>query len=247
MMKALIISDIHSNIYALEAIWRQERDSDLIYCAGDIVDYGPYPKEVLNWVQSHDVPCVQGNHDRWVVTCYRAGNTLESMPLDERAWIHHNVSLLDEQDIEYLEQLPKTITFELDKITYGITHLYQDYEEIVSIHAYKQFLEQSSDIGNGACITRLILGHTHRQAVRYLSDQLLWLNPGSVSYRRRDDPDQTAHYATITDGAIALKRLPYNIEPLRRYVHQVSLKESEISVAKRFFGLRKDSSELLRE
>lgn len=49
-MKALILSDIHSNIYALEAIWNKERDSDLILCAGDLVDYGPFPQEVLAWV-----------------------------------------------------------------------------------------------------------------------------------------------------------------------------------------------------
>ena len=66
-MKTLIISDLHSNIYALEAIWNKERDSDIVYCAGDLVDYGPYPKEVLNWVQSHNVHCVQGNHDRGIV------------------------------------------------------------------------------------------------------------------------------------------------------------------------------------
>jgi len=245
-MKTLILSDIHSNIYALEAIWAQERDTDLIYCAGDLVDYGPYPKEALSWVRSHDVACVQGNHDRRVVKYYRSGNTLESIPFEERAWVHHNVNLLEEHEIEYLEQLPQTITFELDEITYGMTHLYQDYEEIVSLHAYKQFLEQTADTAN-ACITRLIFGHTHRQAVHYLSNRLLWLNPGSVSYRRRDDPDQTTHYATITDGTILLKRLPYDIEPLRMYVSQVSLKDSEIDVAERFFGLREDSFALIRE
>ncbi len=237
-MKILIISDLHSNICALEAIWKQEHDSDAVYCAGDLVDYGPYPKEVLNWVQSHDVHCVQGNHDRWLVNCYRDGNTLECMPLDERTWAYHNVSLLDERDIKYLEQLPATITFESDGVKYGITHLYQEYEEIVSIHAYKEFLEKDAQTGDGTCISKFIFGHTHRQAVRYLSDKLLWLNPGSVSYRRNDDPDQTAHYATITDGTIALKRLAYDIKPLRRYVNQVSLKEAEMNVAKQFFGPR---------
>ncbi len=101
-MKTLIVSDIHSNIYALEAIWKYENDSDIVYCAGDLVDYGPYPKEVLDWVRSHNVHCVQGNHDRWIVTCYRDGKTLEHLPLDERTWAHHNVSLLQEHDIEYL-------------------------------------------------------------------------------------------------------------------------------------------------
>ena len=63
-MKALIISDIHSNIFALEAIWQREHDCDVVFCAGDLVDYGPSPGEVIAWVQAHGVACVQGNHDR---------------------------------------------------------------------------------------------------------------------------------------------------------------------------------------
>ena len=240
-MKTLILSDIHSNIYALEAIWNLQRDSDLVYCAGDLVDYGPYPKEVLNWVRSHDVRCVQGNHDSWVVMNYRSGKKFENIPVEERAWVHHNASLLDEQDIEYLEQLPKALTFELDKIAYCITHLYQDYEEIVSLYSYQKFLGHIVEDGNKADISRLIIGHTHRQAVRYLSDDILWLNPGSVSYRRKDDPDQTAHYAVIVDGNISLKRLSYDLAPLRSYVGKVQLKLSESDVAKHFFELRKDN------
>ena len=52
-MKALLIADIHSNICALEAIWNKEQDSDIIYCAGDLVDWGPFPKQVLDWVREH--------------------------------------------------------------------------------------------------------------------------------------------------------------------------------------------------
>ena len=69
-MKALILSDIHSNIYALEAIRAQEQDSDIVCCTGDLVDYGPYPKEVLDWARAHEVICTAGNQARWVIkTC----------------------------------------------------------------------------------------------------------------------------------------------------------------------------------
>jgi hypothetical protein len=64
------------------------------------------------------------------------------------------------------------------------------------------------------------------------------LNPGSVSYRRADDPDQSAHYATITDGVISLKRIDYDLRPLRRTVNGITLKASEKEVAEWFFGFR---------
>lgn len=237
-MKTLVLSDIHSNIYALEAIWRKEHDSDRTLCAGDLVDYGPFPREVLAWVGDHDVPCVQGNHDAWLALNYRWGNTLETVPETERAWVHLNAGLLSEKEIRFLESLPKVLTFDLDGITYGLTHMYRDYNEIVSLYAYDQFIAEAFDHAATDEISRLIMGHTHRQAVRYLADDRLWLNPGSVSYRREDDPDPAAHYAVITDGKISLRRLDYDRSPLYRFVRNIHLNESEIKVARFFFGPR---------
>ena len=238
-MKALILSDVHSNIFALQAIWAREADSDVIVCCGDLVDYGPFPCEVLDWVQEHNVRCVQGNHDAWVALNYRQGNTLENVPEAERGWVHYTASLLHEAQIAFLESLPKRMAFELDGIGYGMTHMYRDYNEIVSLYAYEQFRAETFDgAGLAANITRLIMGHTHRQSIRYLSDDLLWLNPGSVSYRRRDDPDQAAHYATITDGEISLKQAAYDITPLYKAIQQVRLKESEMEQANFYFGPR---------
>jgi len=235
-MKALILSDLHSNIVALETIWAREHDSDVIYCTGDLVDYGPYPKEVLDWVRAHNVTSTQGNHDRFTAFIYRSEPALASIPVEERAWVHLNTSLLNEADIQFLEQLPIALTFELDGERYGLTHLYRDYEEIRSSYAYTRFCQQTFAEGNP--LNRLIIGHTHRQCVHYLSNTTLWANPGSISYRRQDDPDQTAHYMTITDGVIALQRIPYAVGKLYHYVQQAQLKPSEIKVAEWFFGPR---------
>jgi putative phosphoesterase len=240
-MKALILSDLHSNIYALEAIWKAEHDSDLILCAGDLVDYGPYPRQVIDWIHEHNVQCVQGNHDAWVALSYRQGSTMETNPEHERTWCHYNASLLEETDIQYLESLPLSLTFELDGIMYGMQHIYNDYKEIVNLYAYQQFREKAFDPLLSERITRLILGHTHRQGIRLLSDDWLWLNPGSTSYRRHDDPDQTSHYATIVDAKISLKRLPYDFSPLTHFIQDIHLKESELDAARFFFRAHKQS------
>lgn len=237
-MKALILSDIHSNIYALEAIWARENDSDVVYCTGDLVDYGPYPREVLDWVRDRRVICTQGNHDRWLAQQFHSGNLYHRVPLKERGWVHHNASLLNQEDINYLETLPRVIRFNLDGIEYGMTHLYREYEEIVSLYAFHRFWEDTFEDSEYSHTSRLILGHTHRQGVRFLSDEILWLNPGSVSYRRRDDPDQSAHYATLVNGAISLRRVDYDLNPLWCAIQGVKLKRSEMQVAEFFFGER---------
>ncbi|MFP4439451.1 MAG: metallophosphoesterase family protein [Chloroflexaceae bacterium] len=237
-MKALVISDIHSNICALEAIWERERDSDIIYCAGDLVDVGPFPKEVLAWVREHNVVCVQGNHDRQIVACYREHAQLDRMLPRAREWQHHNAQHLDEEDITFLEQLPRAVDFELDGIHYGMTHMYKGYNMIVSRHAFAGFRAETFTNTDPVTITHLIFGHTHRQGIYHLGDAMTWLNPGSASYRRQDDPDQTAHYLTITDGSIRLHRLAYDLQPLYKYVAHVTLQKSELDTARWFFGPR---------
>lgn len=234
-MKALILSDIHSNIIALEAIWAAEPDCDAIYCAGDLVDYGPYPREVLDWVRAHGVICVQGNHDRDVVATFRAAQGFANLPVEQRRWRHLNAGLLDEDAIAYLAALPQARTFDFDGQRYGLTHWFYGYDIIVSLDTFETFRAQTFDC---PLPDRLIFGHTHRQAVHYLSDERLWMNPGSVSYRRPDDPDQTAHYLTITEGVISLRRVDYDLRGLYRFVQGVELQEDELRVARRFFGPR---------
>ena len=64
-MKRALISDIHSNIESLEAVLADIRDQGIgeIYCLGDLVGYGPDPREVIDEVMKCPV-CLLGNHDQ---------------------------------------------------------------------------------------------------------------------------------------------------------------------------------------
>ncbi|WP_409341470.1 metallophosphoesterase family protein [Paenibacillus sp. MBLB4367] len=236
-MKALVISDVHANIYALEAVWKKEKDSEVVYCAGDLVDYGPFPKEVIGWMREHNAWCVQGNHDRKVSALYRDADALWSVPDGELMWKHDNARKLGEDDIAYLEQLPVSLQFMTDAIGYGMQHLFVKYETIESQHGFADFWRQHTSYPvRDAMQKRLIFGHTHRRCIHVLSDEELWLNPGSVSYRRKDDPSSAAHYMTITDGRISLKSVEYDRSPLLRATKAALLRPDEREVGLRFFG-----------
>jgi predicted phosphodiesterase len=60
-LKIVVISDIHGNIAALNAL--PERDFDELWCVGDLVDYGPNPHEVVEWARLQVKVAVRGNHD----------------------------------------------------------------------------------------------------------------------------------------------------------------------------------------
>ena len=64
-MRVAVISDIHSNLHALEAVLTAlERESpDAIWCLGDLVGYGPRPEECCNLVAERATVCLAGNHD----------------------------------------------------------------------------------------------------------------------------------------------------------------------------------------
>ncbi|ACV68994.1 metallophosphoesterase family protein [Desulfohalobium retbaense] len=65
-MRLAILSDIHANWAALQAVWQdlEEQGVDSVYSLGDNVGYGPSPQEVVAFLHNHNVPSVQGNHER---------------------------------------------------------------------------------------------------------------------------------------------------------------------------------------
>lgn len=64
-MKRAILSDIHSNLDALQAVLKdiEQQQADAVYCLGDVVGYGPNPRECIDLVMTMD-HCVLGNHDQ---------------------------------------------------------------------------------------------------------------------------------------------------------------------------------------
>ena len=65
MMRIAVISDIHANLPALKAVLRdiREQGADEIYCLGDLVGYGPNPREVVDLAMKRFRFTLRGNHD----------------------------------------------------------------------------------------------------------------------------------------------------------------------------------------
>ena len=209
-MKALILSDIHANIFALRAIEAHER-WDRVYCCGDLVDYGPFPLEVIRWAQEHDVHSVYGNHDRHVLTMTDEA-CLEARRSRTWKWSHDNWEQLTPDARAWLAALPRTLCFEADGLACQMQHQYdQGYGTVESESQFNAFWQQPAREGQKRL---LLFGHTHRRCIHQLSDRQLWLNPGSVSYRRPDDNDKRAHYMMLEDGEIRFGAVSYDRTPL---------------------------------
>jgi len=67
-MRIAVLSDIHANLHALQAVWDdlERQKPDVVYCLGDLVGYGAYPNEVIDFLRQRQVPTVMGNYDEGV-------------------------------------------------------------------------------------------------------------------------------------------------------------------------------------
>lgn len=237
-MKLLILSDLHSNVEGARAILEREGDIDALYAAGDLVDYGTDPAAVIDWVRSHGVRCVRGNHDDKLIGVWQSGD-FDGLPQTRFAWVHHNCQRLTQTYVDFLMNLPTHLCFTADGIEYLMTHRCgQGYETIDSQYHFDQYWNEHYTLPHTpGAQRRMIFGHSHRQVVQCHDRNSLWLNPGSASYRRPDEPSKDAFYAVIEDGVIDLRHTPYNRTPLARETQRMRpfLMPEEWHVAHFFF------------
>ncbi|MGH9665777.1 MAG: metallophosphoesterase family protein, partial [Bryobacteraceae bacterium] len=103
-MRYLILSDIHANWEALDAVLAHAADAyDRILCCGDLVGYGADPNAVVEWVRAKVARVVRGNHDK-------ACSGLEDLewfnPI-ARASAEWTLKILSPDNADYLRRLPK--------------------------------------------------------------------------------------------------------------------------------------------
>lgn len=124
-MRYLILSDIHANQEALEAVLEYARNRyDQILCCGDVVGYGPDPNRVTEWVRSNVPTVVRGNHDK---ACSGLESFEDYNPAAKisTVWTHQS---LTPENLEYLRALPQgPVAVEEFEIAHGSPDGEDDY------------------------------------------------------------------------------------------------------------------------
>ena len=222
-MKIGLISDIHANVTALEAVlFELKKDCDVILCAGDMVGYYTEPNEVCQMMRNNEIICVSGNHDDYVL------GTLQTS-LDKRAayktdWTIENLSL---ENIEWLRSLPKERHLEFDNIKIWLRHanpwddetyLYPDSAEIDKI---------SLD-----CADYLVVGHSHHPLFKSVKGGFL-VNPGSVGQPRDWNPKASFAILSTAPRQVNFYRARYDVDGLQKKLRELAWPESSISILSR--------------
>ncbi len=203
-MRIAIISDVHANLAALEAI---EEPYDFLLCLGDLVDYGPQPREAVQWVKERALTVVRGNHDHalgYGVDC-RCAPAMQEASATTRRW-HRQLLSLDER--EYLCGLFITERLELGGATFHLAHASPTgdlYNYHIVPDAPDELLTQETQ---GIDADFILLGHTHLPMLRTVGRTTI-VNPGSIGQPRHGDPRTS--YAIWEDGEISFHRGIYDV------------------------------------
>lgn len=208
-MKIVIVSDIHSNLAALEEL--PEQNYDQLWCIGDLVNYGPKPHDVIQWIKHRAMVAVRGNHDHAV------GFSVDpqcSLPFKKLAseTLRYTEAVCTEQDVEFLKALPIRQEVVVSAVRFYLVHAMPT--DPLFGYCPEKSKEWEKEI---ECVDAdvLIVGHTHTPFIRVIGKTTI-INPGSLGQPKTGRP--LACYALWEDGKISLKEYEY---PLWKTVEQI--------------------------
>ena len=166
-MKIAVMSCIHSNYEALDAVLRDidRAKAEKIFCLGDLVGYGPEPHAVVEMIRSLDIPTVQGCWDEDIVEGLNSCEcSYPSVLAEHRGRFAHEWTKeqIYPDTIEFLAELPKTMMYENLAFVHGSPHSQHEYllPELDGFIALERVLSTGADT--------LFCGHTHVPYVRSL-------------------------------------------------------------------------------
>ncbi len=217
-MRVALLSDIHANLVALEAALVEAGPVDAIWHLGDVVGYGPHPREVVARLQELGAVGVRGNHD----VAALGGREIEAFNVDARRAMEWTRRVLDAPTRAWLSALPERLEVEGYTLVHGSP---RDpiWEYVVS----GSVARASFEAFEGRCCLH---GHTHVPVVFRLDGAHLealatedgsrltldarrvLLNPGSVGQPRDGDPRASFVLLDTSTGEAVWRRVAYAIE-----------------------------------
>jgi len=208
-MRVALLSDIHGNLPALEAVLEDLPPVDSVVCAGDIVGYNPWPAECVNLIQDVCDAVVMGNHDRMV----KRPHQYASNPMAE-AGLELAYEALSNSQLEWLESLPRRVTIAEE---YLLVHDHPKHQDkYVFPHEFPTLRPYLDDYAG------VIIGHTHIQHEALIDGRLI-VNPGSVGQPRDSSPGAAYAILDADHQEFEARRVDYDVDRVLSKVEETGL------------------------
>ncbi len=232
MTRILVISDVHANQVALEAVLADAGKIDETWCLGDVVGYGPRPNECIARIRSlPKLTCMMGNHDFAAVS----DMTLETFNTDARKALIWQRNALTPESMAFLKTLPT------DAVVRGdVTLAHGSPRDSIWEYVMNTLVARINMDHFG---TRwAMVGHSHFQAVfqfhadaddisievpeagkKYKLTERAILNPGSVGQPRDRNPLSAYAIFRPREKTWEPRRVEYDIQAVQRQILDAGL------------------------
>ncbi len=237
MSRIALISDIHGNIDALEAVLAdiETFQIDTIACLGDIIGYGSEPRKCLELIQERCSPIVMGNHEVFAIF------PIDPAELGGAAGrgIEHAREQLSEEQLDWIARLPLVEELAGATLVHASLDEPGDFNHLLKLRqAKRHFEEQETPL----CFN----GHTHQPIIiekvgRYIEsckphDGFIGLNPanphlvnvGSVGQPRDEDPRACYVIYDTEMHAVSFERVEYDIKKAQQRFEEAKMHPSVI-------------------
>jgi len=233
-VRYFILSDIHSNLEALEAVLEdigKISPSDKLICLGDVVGYGPNPNECIELMKERAGVTIMGNHDHAVLgltdpayfnpyAAYMVFWTRSVLsPANREALESYRISVI-EGEILFVHATPKDpLNWEYIFSASDARHHLQDLKEHLCFigHSHVPLYYAMDPRG------RLTGGRKPAFTLR-VDDQLRYIvNVGSVGQPRDYNPQSAYAIYDVDNKTIEVRRVPYNIQAVQRKMKEADL------------------------
>lgn len=214
--RILVASDIHGNFEALKAL---PRDYDELWVLGDLVNYGPQPREVIEFVHDNASLVVRGNHDDAVAfrRDARCSAAFRRVAEETHAFTE---SVLTREHKEYLADLPHYRWVRRGEWTFYACHAAPS--DPLYVYRAPDDAAWSEEVTKAGC-DFLLVGHTHIPFCTKIGEQCV-LNPGSVGQPKSGSPG--ARFAIWENGIVSLECREYPVAKTVALLRSMSVSES---------------------
>jgi putative phosphoesterase len=212
-VKILVISDIHSNYPALEAVDRQVKAKtfDMIINGGDSTVYATFPNETLDWLREHRVVSILGNTDIKVLKLLEGKTFKKPRSAEKRIMYTWTADHLTPENKMYLAEIDNRIELDLEGHLIGLFHgsPANDNEHLFFDTPTTRFRELTRKTGCSIIIT----GHSHSPFHKKINN-VHFINPGSVGRMFDKNPDTSYAVLELAKDRVQVRlfRCPYDIE-----------------------------------
>ncbi len=232
-MRILVLSDIHGNSDALNAVLAHAGEPDAAWCLGDLVGYGADANECVEQIRNlPNLSCILGNHDAAVI----GKLSLTMFNTDAMRSIEWTQQNLSKENRNWLAHLPISLVLEPATLVHGSPRN----------PLWEYILDPFTSAVNLSCFdtSLCLVGHSHLPIAYYIDSaeqdvqfrmmddnesitlkKLAILNPGSVGQPRDHNP--RASYAILDTETLTwqLHRVPYDVSPIQQRIRAAGLPE----------------------